>query len=127
VLRSVVLPNDEGRKIEGRSETYFAWIEEPTKLNDAFAFLPSVVIAARHTTMMSDNITAYSTAVGPSSRFRKFATRLAIHWDNFFIISPYWNGKDSQFEPAMQTRPSSPMVQNSGGFAICNDEARKLC
>lgn len=29
------------------------------------------VTAVKHTTMMSDNITAYSTAVGPSSLFRK--------------------------------------------------------
>jgi hypothetical protein len=28
-------------------------------------------MAVMHTTMMSANITAYSTAVGPSSRFRK--------------------------------------------------------
>jgi hypothetical protein len=29
-------------------------------------------MAVMHTTMMSASITAYSTAVGPSSRFRKF-------------------------------------------------------
>jgi hypothetical protein len=35
-------------------------------------FWPRVMTAAMHTTMMSANITAYSTAVGPSSLFKKF-------------------------------------------------------
>jgi hypothetical protein len=43
---------------------------EPTKLNVALALEPSVVIAAMQTTIISDSITAYSTAVGPSSFFR---------------------------------------------------------
>jgi hypothetical protein len=43
---------------------------EPTKLKAWFALEPSVVIAAMHTTIISDNITAYSTAVGPSSFFK---------------------------------------------------------
>jgi hypothetical protein len=47
---------------------------EPTKLNAALAFEPSVVIAAMHTTIINDSITAYSTAVGPSSFFRKETT-----------------------------------------------------
>ncbi len=56
-----------------------AWMEDPTKLNAALAFFPSVVIAARHTTIIRDSITAYSTAVGPSSRFKKLTMRLAAH------------------------------------------------
>jgi hypothetical protein len=44
---------------------------EPTKLKVALAFDPRVVMAAMQTTIMSDSITAYSTAVGPSSFFRK--------------------------------------------------------
>src|SRR5260221_12645155 len=43
----------------------------PTWSNVPLAFWPSTEIAARQTTMMSESITAYSTAVGPSSRFRK--------------------------------------------------------
>ena len=43
----------------------------PTVVNVALAFVPRVVIAAMQTTMMSASMTAYSTAVGPSSRFRK--------------------------------------------------------
>jgi hypothetical protein len=35
------------------------------------AFEPSVVIAPMQTTMIRANITAYSTAVGPSSPFKK--------------------------------------------------------
>src|SRR2546423_957333 len=40
--------------------------------NVLFAFDPRVVMAAMHTTMMRASMTAYSTAVGPSSFFRKW-------------------------------------------------------
>jgi hypothetical protein len=43
---------------------------DPTKLNVALALEPRVVIAAIQTTIINDSITAYSTAVGPSSFFR---------------------------------------------------------
>src|SRR5579871_5849469 len=46
----------------------------PTLLKVLLAFLPSVVIAAMHTTMINASITAYSTAVGPSSLARKSVT-----------------------------------------------------
>jgi hypothetical protein len=49
---------------------------EPTKLNVAFALEPRVVMAAMQTTIISDSITAYSTAVGPSSFFRNDTTVL---------------------------------------------------
>jgi hypothetical protein len=45
-----------------------------TVVNVAFAFVPSAVIATRQTTMINANMTAYSTAVGPSSRFKKLTT-----------------------------------------------------
>src|SRR5947209_7772880 len=54
-----------------------------TKLKVLLAFWPSVVMAAMHTTMMRASITAYSTAVGPSSFFRKL-TRLAAKFFNMF-------------------------------------------
>src|SRR5262245_9645992 len=38
------------------------------------ALVPSAVMATMHTTMIRASMTAYSTAVGPSSRFRKFTT-----------------------------------------------------
>src|SRR5262249_30217649 len=41
-----------------------------TLLNAPLAFLPSVVIAPMQTTMIRASITAYSTAVGPSSFLR---------------------------------------------------------
>src|SRR2546421_485806 len=47
----------------------------PTLVNVLFAFVPRAVIAVMHTTIIRANITAYSTAVGPSSRARKFLTR----------------------------------------------------
>jgi hypothetical protein len=43
----------------------------PTEVKVAFAFVPSVVMAPMQTTMIKASITAYSTAVGPSSDFRK--------------------------------------------------------
>src|SRR5437762_12907638 len=50
----------------------------PTPVNVVLAFWPKVVMAARQTTMMSASMTAYSTAVGPSSFFRKSTKRVAI-------------------------------------------------
>src|SRR5712664_776134 len=47
----------------------------PTLVNVLLALVPSAVIAVMHTTMISASMTAYSTAVGPSSRARKFLTR----------------------------------------------------
>jgi hypothetical protein len=46
----------------------------PTLLKVVLALLPSVAMAAIHTTMISANMTAYSTAVGPSSRRKKSTT-----------------------------------------------------
>jgi hypothetical protein len=43
-----------------------------------------LVTAVKQTTIMSDNITAYSTAVGPSSLFKKRFNFMA----KFFIIVP---------------------------------------
>src|SRR5262245_4292476 len=56
-----------------------------TVVNVLFAFWPRLVMAAMHTTMIRASMTAYSTAVGPSSRFRKltmfFNMRIAPDWD----------------------------------------------
>src|SRR6266545_5211707 len=45
-----------------------------TEENVLLELVPRAVMAAMHTTTISASITAYSTAVGPSSRFRKFTT-----------------------------------------------------
>ena len=58
------------------------WIEEPTNENVLFAFLPRVVMAAMHTTTIRASITAYSTAVGPSSCMMKWTTACF----NLFIV-----------------------------------------
>jgi hypothetical protein len=50
----------------------FGLIAEPTKENVLLALEPSVVMAEMHTTIISASMTAYSTAVGPSSDFKKF-------------------------------------------------------
>jgi len=44
---------------------------DPTRLKVLFALVPMAVTAAMQTTMIRANITAYSTAVGPSSALRK--------------------------------------------------------
>src|SRR6266511_5428422 len=46
----------------------------PTLVKVLLALLPRAVMAVMHTTMIRASMTAYSTAVGPSSRCRKFAT-----------------------------------------------------
>jgi hypothetical protein len=56
-----------------------------TKLKLLFVFEPNVVIATMQTTIIRASITAYSTAVGPSSRFRKFTTERT---SDFMDISP---------------------------------------
>jgi hypothetical protein len=43
----------------------------PTVLKVILALLPRVAMAAMQTTMINASMTAYSTAVGPSSRLRK--------------------------------------------------------
>src|SRR5437899_2280453 len=58
----------------------------PTLVNVLFALVPRAVIAVMHTTMIRASITAYSTAVGPSSRARKFLTRSTSFR---MISSPY--------------------------------------
>src|SRR5262245_45043357 len=45
-----------------------------TLVNVLLALLPSAVIDATQTTIMSASMTAYSTAVGPSSRLKKSLT-----------------------------------------------------
>src|SRR5690349_17522305 len=52
--------------------------------NVLFAFLPRVVMAAMQTTMIRANITAYSTAVGPSSFFRKRTVFFSSAWHMSF-------------------------------------------
>src|SRR5947207_12016780 len=48
----------------------------PTEVNVVVALVPRVVMAPMQTTMIRASMTAYSTAVGPSSRFTKSTTKL---------------------------------------------------
>ena len=63
-------------------------IAVPTDVNVLLALPPKVVMAVMHTTMMRANITAYSTAVGPSSRFTEIHDRVAelVHGFATFIV-----------------------------------------
>jgi hypothetical protein len=49
-------------------------MDEPTVLNVWLLAAPMAVMAAMHTTTIRASMTAYSTAVGPSSRFRNSTT-----------------------------------------------------
>ena len=61
------------------SNTCLNYVRYPdTFVNLAFALLPTEVTAARHTTMIRAIMTAYSTAVGPSSDTMKFLTLFTI-------------------------------------------------
>src|SRR6478752_3782245 len=65
-----------------------AW--SATLENVVLAFDPRVVMAAMHTTMMRASITAYSTAVGPSSRFTNstnFLVRLRMTVSGGILVS----------------------------------------
>jgi hypothetical protein len=54
-----------------------------TFVNVELARVPMLVTAVMQTTIMSDNITAYSTAVGPSSLFKNLFNFMA----KFFIVT----------------------------------------
>ena len=71
--RSTVF-NDRLRRNLCRKQRYDAGVPEicpATEVKVVRALLPTVRTAVKQITMISDNITAYSTAVGPSSDFRK--------------------------------------------------------
>jgi hypothetical protein len=51
-------------------QRYHEPIELATLLNVLLAFVPTELIAAKHTTTIKASMTAYSTAVGPSSETR---------------------------------------------------------
>jgi len=79
-----------GRRRRGLQSTGFSrWAYEPaiwllTVVKVALALEPSAVMATRQTTMISASMTAYSTAVGPSSARKKF-TADAAALDNIVI------------------------------------------
>src|SRR5438105_12477545 len=56
-----------------------------TLVNVLLALVPRAVMAVMHTTMIRASMTAYSTAVGPSSRFKKLTTLLVnVRMDGSF-------------------------------------------
>jgi hypothetical protein len=74
-----------------------------TLVNVLFALLPKAVTDAMHTTMIKANMTAYSTAVGPSSRFKNSVTQV----EKLFNIVP------SPSEYPGQHRKQMPCLQRS--------------
>jgi hypothetical protein len=75
-----------------------------TLSNVALAFVPMFVIATKQTTMIRANMTAYSTAVGPSSETRKCWTLRA----NDFIIATPESGL-----PILSESSSGPIKQKA--------------
>src|SRR6516162_5422056 len=74
----------------------------PTVVNVLLAFVPSVVMATMQTTMISASMTAYSTAVGPSSLLTKFRTQDKT----FFIVFSFRQPGD----PPSQRASGGPMA-----------------
>jgi hypothetical protein len=77
----------DGRLIcaKGGGSDYFNCCE--TLLNVVEALVPIVRIAPKQTTTIKANITAYSTAVGPSSLFKKLRILAAKFFMMFFSKS----------------------------------------
>src|SRR5437016_4871138 len=77
-------------------------IRWPTVVKVLLAFWPRVVIAARQPTMIRANMTAYSTAVGPSSRWMK-STAASYHFrmtdSPFSVFRPRWAHSTLCFVP----------------------------
>jgi hypothetical protein len=84
-------------------------------LKTALARVPTDVIAVRHTMTISDNITAYSTAVGPSSQARKRCNFSA----NDFIVPPPLQllGSIEKNMPGNKTPPRGQFHWRRGGSA----------
>ena len=73
----------------------------PTALNLVFAFEPTVPTAAIHTTTINASITAYSTAVGPSSETRNRVTLFAnLDIALPFKLRPHAGNESRRFLPA---------------------------
>jgi hypothetical protein len=70
-----------------------------TDVNVLDALVPTERTALKQITMISDNITAYSTAVGPSSDFRKRFT-----FDAKFFIASSESSNTSAFEGIRNTK-----------------------
>src|SRR5207244_1569728 len=60
----------------------------PTVPKVALALVPRAVIATRQTTMIRASMTAYSTAVGPSSAFKNSTTNLVNRESMTFSFLP---------------------------------------
>ena len=56
-------------------------------LNEALTFVPTAVIVVIQATTIRANITAYSTAVGPSSDARNFFKRFMV---SHFLFDDFW-------------------------------------
>src|SRR5438094_1911229 len=87
------------------SKTYepAAPMAEPTLPTVALALVPSAVIAIRQTTMIKASMTAYSTAVGPSSFFRNSTTSLVNRESMTFSFLPEFREQESLQDAKLQS------------------------
>src|SRR5436189_77498 len=79
----------------------------PTDENVELALEPRVVMAAMQTTMIRASMTAYSTAVGPSSAFRKFTSRFAIPRMTLSTPGGHSGHQDSTVSSLVSREPAS--------------------
>src|SRR5215510_3545504 len=94
----------------------------PTVVNVLLAFVPKAVIAVMHTTIISASMTAYSTAVGPSSRrtnsTRAREKRLSIQ-NSFLVLKGSRETRTTAHSPQRAVRKEEHSVrQPYGSLAI---------
>src|SRR5437016_5842632 len=92
----------------------------PTLVKVALALVPRAVMAVMHTTIIRASMTAYSTAVGPSSRLRKFTTRSA----NLRMIGSFLAGGANGVGDAGECLVGIRAQCRDGGDANHDDEGQ---
>src|SRR5262249_12378582 len=107
-----VAPSSDGTvdSVGRRAQDADTAVFKATLLKVFRALEPMVVMAAMQTTMIRASITAYSTAVGPSSSFRKRSTLV----NHFLMAIPFRISFDGT-EPCEGVRRSHATSSDLGG------------
>ena len=101
------------RKWRTTTQPLYEPIEPATLLNVLLALLPTWLMAVRHTTTIKASITAYSTAVGPSSETK---SRRSVSMTGFIIFLIWWKGSLAQLPIAtLRTDRTGDFVERAAG------------
>lgn len=101
-----------------------AYIESATVWNVALAEVPMELMAVRHTITIRANITAYSTAVGPSSETRKRCTFLA---SDFISVPPLQRQSSDGQINSWLTAGLQPESNFAGSLEHCDGHKTAAC